>query len=109
MRQRWVEKRLSGWAMPESTKQKIRDKVITDEARAKMSESAKKRGMPEGVREKARLATKGIKRGPYSQERKDKAAAGIKAAWQDPDKRERLMAARKAAWETRRAKAKTES
>lgn len=108
MRQRWVEKKLSGWTMPESTKQKIRGKVISEESRAKMSESAKKRGMSAEVWRKSILAQKGVKRGPYSQERKDKAAAGIKAAWQDPEKRERLMAARKAAWETRRAKAKTD-
>lgn len=105
----WAEKRKAGWTMPEATKEKIRAKAnaMTVETKAKMSESAKKRGMSEQFLAAKAKANKS-KKGPYSQERKDKAAAGIKAAWQDPEKRERLMAARKAAWETRRAKAKTD-
>lgn len=107
----WEKRREAGWVMPESTRAKIgaNTRAASAETRAKMSESAKKRGVPAATREKAVLAQKGIKRGPYSQERKDKAAAGIKAAWQDPEKRERLMAARKTAWETRRAKRLKES
>lgn len=53
-----------GWKMSEETKQKMRSRVVTDEQRKKMSESAKKRV-----------------RGPRSQETKDKIAAKTKAFW----------------------------
>jgi hypothetical protein len=102
----WAAKKEAGWTMPEATKEKIRAKAkaMTDETKAKMSESAKKRGPPLKALAASLAANKGVKRGPYSQDRKNKAAEGIKAAWQDPEKRERLMAARKAAWVTRKAK-----
>lgn len=106
-RARWAARHSDGWAMPEATKEKLRQKVTSDETRAKMSISAKARGVSPQALEKAIEATKGKKRGPYSDDRKQKAAAGVRAAWQDPEKRERLMAARKTAWETRRAKNET--
>lgn len=104
----WAARKEAGWEMPESTKEKIRARVFSDEARAKMSVAAKRRGISPQTRAANIAAIRGVKRGPYSQERKDKAAAGVKAAWNDPEKRARLMAARKAAWETRRAKQKKE-
>lgn len=102
----WAAKKEAGWAMPEATKEKIRAKAnaMTAETKEKMSESAKRRGPPIKALAASIAANKGKKRGPYDEDRKQKAAAGIKAAWQDPEKRERLMAGRKKAWETRHAK-----
>lgn len=60
----WDEKTKSGWKMSQETKDKISRRVITDEQRQKMSESAKKRV-----------------RAPRSQETKDKIAAKTKAFW----------------------------
>lgn len=42
----WAARKAAGWKMPESTKEKLRQKEFSAETRAKMSESAKKRGAP---------------------------------------------------------------
>jgi hypothetical protein len=39
----WAKRKAEGWTVPEETREKLRKKVVTDETRAKMSESAKKR------------------------------------------------------------------
>jgi hypothetical protein len=39
----WAKRKAEGWTMSEETREKLRKKVVTDESRAKMSESAKKR------------------------------------------------------------------
>lgn len=101
----WEKRRAEGWTMPETTKEKLRAKVVSDEARARMSASAKGKVLSEETKAKIGSASKGQKRGPYDADRIAKAAAGIKAAWADPVKRERLTAARKQAWETRRRQA----
>lgn len=105
-----VGKRLSaisaGRKLSHETKQKLREKIVSDETRHRMSEAAKRRGPPTKAQAASVRKLKGAKLGPYSEERKMAAAAGVKAAWADPEKRERLVAARKAAWETRRAKEK---
>lgn len=101
---RWEKRRAEGWAMPEEAKAKIRQRKFSDEALAKMRESAKKRGIPAEQRQKMVEAQRDRRRAPHSEDRCKNIAAGIKAAWADPVKRERLMAARKAAWETRRQK-----
>lgn len=98
----WEKRKAEGWVMPESQRKKIAAKVISDDARAKMSASAKKKIVSEEARKNMSAAMAGRVVGPYSEERKKNAAAGVKAAWQDPEKRARMMAARKTAWETRR-------
>lgn len=101
----WAKRRAEGWTMPEETKAKIRHRVFSDEAIAKMSASAKARGISPEQRKKMAEAQRGLPRAPHSEERRKNMSTGIKAAWADPIKRERLMAARKAAWETRRRNA----
>lgn len=100
----WEKRRAEGWSMPEATKAKIRQRVFSPEAIAKMSESAKRRGIPPEQRSKMADAQRVLPRAPHSEERRKNMSAGIKAAWADPVKRERLMAARKVAGETRRRK-----
>jgi hypothetical protein len=89
----------------EETKAKISARVVTDETRARMSESA--RGKVLSAATKAKIGEASKQRGDrrnMTPELKASLSAGIKAAWADPIKRERLMAARQAAWATRRAK-----
>ncbi len=69
----WQERKESGWTMPESTKEKMRGKVFTEETRAKMS-----------------AAAKGRPKAPRSVETRAKLSASSKAAGQDPE----LMKAR---------------
>lgn len=100
----WEKRRAEGWKVSEERKAKLRGRVFSEETRAKMSDSAKRRGAPKAAIAASAAASKGKKLGPYDAERIANVAAGVKAAWADPVKRERLMAARKAAWETRRKK-----
>lgn len=98
----WEKRHASGWEMPEETKQKLRNKVVTAEARANMSAAAKGKIISDETRKKMSIASS-KKRGSYEKDHCSSIATGVKEAWQDPEKRERLLEARKRAWETRRA------
>ncbi len=76
----WAKRKAGGWEMPEETRLKLSQKVITDETRAKMSAAAKAR-----------------KRGPRSEETKARIRAATTAAWQDKELTERRVAAIRAA------------
>lgn len=102
MKTMWEKRRADGWTMPEETRTKLRQKTVSDEARAHMSAAAKGKVISDATKAKMSAASRARKYGPQSEERRRNAGVGIKAAWADPVKRERLMAARKAAWETRR-------
>lgn len=60
----WADRKANGWAMPDSTKQKLAQKVVTKEARANMSASAKKR-----------------KREPFSDSTRAKISENMKRIW----------------------------
>lgn len=60
----WTERKESGWTMPESTKQKLAQKVVTAETRAKMSAAAKKR-----------------KREPFTEQTRQKMSENMKRVW----------------------------
>ena len=60
----WQRRLADGWKMPESTKQKLAQKVVTEETRAKMSASAKAR-----------------KREPFSAETRKKISENTKRIW----------------------------
>ena len=64
----WEKRRLEGWAMSETTKDKMRNKVVTDETRAKMSSAAKGKSKP-----------------PRSEATRLKLSEAMKAKWQDED------------------------
>lgn len=61
----WARRKEAGWTMPESTKEKLRKKVFSEETRAKMSESARKR-----------------KRAPVSDATRQKHSERMKQLWQ---------------------------
>lgn len=82
MQAMWEKRKADGWAVQESTKEKLRGRVHTEETRKKMSASAK--GKPKA---------------PRSQETLDKIAANTKMKWQDAEHAERRVAAIKAAWD----------
>ncbi|CAB5225422.1 grpIintron_endo, group I intron endonuclease [uncultured Caudovirales phage] len=79
----WARRHSDGWTMPDSTKEKLSRKPISDETKAKMSASAKAR-----------------KDRKHSPETRAKIAAATKKAWQDEDITERRVSA------IRQAKAK---
>ena len=60
----WQRRLADGWKMPESTKQKLAQKVVTEETRARMSASAKAR-----------------KREPFSAETRKKISENTKRIW----------------------------
>lgn len=109
----WEKRKASGWVVPESTKEKLRTKVVSDETKAKMSAAAK-------VKPKK----------PRSAETRLKLSDALKTSWQDSEARARRSASisealkakhasmsedqkaafselRKRAWETRRTNAAT--
>ena len=61
----WAKRKAEGWVVPESTREKMRKKVISEETRAKMSESARKR-----------------KREPVSEATRQKHSERMKQLWQ---------------------------
>lgn len=108
----WAKRKEEGWVMPESQKQRLRDKVVTDDAKSKMSESAKTRPrkpFTDATKEKLSKATKeswanhdnskrvaSIKE---SWDKKDRSEISEKAknSWKDPEIRQKRIAAIKAA------------
>lgn len=60
----WAERKASGWTMPESTKQKMTQKVVSEQARANMSAAAKAR-----------------KREPFSDDTRRKMSENMKRIW----------------------------
>jgi len=81
----WAKRQAEGYVMPESAKQKLASYERTAETRAKMSESAKKRGAP--VLDEA------------AQQRQ---SAGVAKSWQDPEVRAKRLASMQAARERRK-------
>jgi hypothetical protein len=81
----WQERKASGYAMPETTKQKLAAYERTPETRAKMSESAKAR-----------------KREPRDDETKQKIAGKTASSWQNPEVRAKRLAAMQMAREKRK-------
>jgi hypothetical protein len=79
----WAQRESSGWSMPDTTKDKLSKKVISDETKAKMSASAKAR-----------------KDRKHSPETRAKIAAATKKTWQDEKITDRRVSA------IRQAKAK---
>lgn len=107
-RARWEKRKSEGWTMPESQREKMSRKVVSEESRRKMSESAKAR-----------------KRTPATDQTRAKLSAAKTKMWQDPEARAahgkaissalkekhanmseeeklELSEIRKRAWETRR-------
>ena len=85
----WAKRKAEGWVMSEETKDKMRKKVVSPEARAKMSAAAKAR-----------------KRTPVSEETRRKLSERAKEAWQNPDVTTRRVAAIKATVERKTQEAK---
>jgi hypothetical protein len=81
----WQERKASGYAMPESTKQKLASYERTPETRAKMSVSAKAR-----------------KRLPRDDSTKQKIAGKTANSWQDPAIRAKRLASMQLAHEKRK-------
>lgn len=79
----WARRKADGWAMPDSTKEKLSGKKFSEETRAKMSAAAKAR-----------------KDRKHSPETRAKIAAATKKAWQDEEITDRRVSA------IRQAKAK---
>ena len=76
----WEKRKAEGWSMPQETRQKLANCVVTEQARKRMSEAAK-----------ARV------RAPRSEETKAKLSEAARRAWQDPELSARRVAAIKAA------------
>ena len=81
----WQERKASGYAMPESTKQKLAAYERTPESRAKMSVAAKAR-----------------KRSPRDDSTKQKIAGKTASSWQDPVIRAKRLASMQLAHEKRK-------
>lgn len=81
MKRIWKEKKANGYEFPEHQREILKNKVVSEETRKKMSEAAKKR-----------------KRGPRSQSFKDKVTQKTKEAWQDPELTEKRVKSIRAAW-----------
>jgi hypothetical protein len=81
----WQDRKASGYAMPESTKQKLAAYERTPETRAKMSVSAKTR-----------------KRSPRDDSTKQKIAGKTAGSWQDPVIRAKRLASMQLAREKRK-------
>lgn len=79
---RWEKKKAEGWVMPESQKEKLRNKVVTDETRSRMSNSAK-----------------GKKKPLRSEITRLKISENTKLAWSDKELSENRVKAIKAAWD----------
>lgn len=107
----WEKRKSEGWEMPESQKEKLKNRKFSDETRQKMSDSAK-----------------GKKKAPRSKETCDKLSSSVAESWKDPDissrrasaisdahkaryanmteaERLELSEIRKRSWQTRRLKA----
>lgn len=78
---RWEKRKLDGWVMPDSQKDKLKAKIVSEETRAKMS-----------------AAAKGKKKAPRSQATKDKLSESTKRAWQDKELSARRVRSIKSAW-----------
>ncbi|MNO83882.1 hypothetical protein D3C76_752080 [compost metagenome] len=107
---RWEQRKQEGWTMPESQKEKLRNKNISDETRSRMSESAKRRG-PNPVSDESRIKMsenakrswndakirdkrlKSLKASFESEERSEKLKRKASDSWKDPDVRARRIAA----------------
>jgi len=76
----WAKRKAEGWKMPESTKEKLRNKTFSEETRNKMSEAAKKR-----IRK------------PMTKEQRQAISERVKKDWQNKELSERrIKAIRKA-------------
>lgn len=76
----WAKRHAEGWTVPETTRQKMAQKVFSAETRAKMSAAAKAR-----KREKA------------TEEARRRISEGVKKTWQDQEVTQRRLSAMKAA------------
>lgn len=103
MRARQAAKSPEERRLSDNAKAKLRGRVVSDEARARMRASALGKVVSQETRVKMSAANS-KPRAPMTEERKRNISDGVKAAWSDPLRNDRLMAARKAAGETRRAK-----
>ena len=107
----WAKRKEEGWAMPESQKEKLRNKEFSNETREKMSKAAKKRGAPKLSQESKNKISKKTAESWSNPEIAEKRGNAISdalkkrfASLSDEDKlafREK----RKKAWETRRLNA----
>lgn len=77
----WEEKKANGWEFPEHQREILRNKVVSEETRKKMSEAARKRI-----------------RAPRSKETRKKISENTKEAWQDPELTEKRVKSIRAAW-----------
>jgi predicted GIY-YIG superfamily endonuclease len=109
MRDIWKKRKESGWVMPESTREKLKSRVITDEWRRNNSESRK--GVPKGSLSSATKEKISIANKAYWDENRDQASSrgcaiskALKRmhAEMTEDQRAEFMALRKKGGETRR-------
>lgn len=91
---RWEKRKSEGWQMPDSQKEKLRNKVVSAEARKKMSESAKGKKKAPRTEETCRKLSESVKNSWKNREHSEKRVESIKAAWDDDA---RAMMGRKAA------------
>jgi hypothetical protein len=108
----WAKRKAEGWVVSESTREKMRNKIISDESRAKMSASAKNRirgrNSPQHI-ENTRTAVKGHWSKLTDEQRaargdairqgqsKEKLSERAKQRWQNPEYRAKVAAAKLAA------------
>ena len=78
----WKKRKESGWVMSESQKEKLRNKVVTDEARRNMS-----------------IAAKSKQRVQHSEKTRAKISENTAKAWKDKSITEKRVKAIKAAWD----------
>ena len=77
----WAKRKADGWVMPQSHKDNLSKKIISDETKAKMSASAK-----------------GKKKAPRSKETREKLALATKSAWNNAELSDKRKQAIRAAW-----------
>lgn len=106
----WAKRREEGWSMPESTKQKLAERKVSDETKAKMSAAAKgKKKAPRSEKTRAKLAeatAKAWKDPEASNARAEAIRTALVARHANMTEEERMAFSetRKRAWETRRLK-----
>lgn len=79
---RWEKRRSEGWVMPDSQKEKLSNRIVSDETRNKMSNAAK-----------------GKKKAPRSEGTCRKLSESVKKSWQDREHSEKRVKSIKAAWD----------
>lgn len=101
----WAKRKAEGWTMPQSHKDNLAKRVISDESKAKMSASAKgKPKSPRTTETKAKISGN-TKAAWLDQEAAAKRTASIRAAW-TPEKKAEMAAKAAELWKNPEIRAK---